>query len=242
MLYGRGKEVRPDTRGWDDAKGETFHMRYKEKADEYRYFPEPDLPDVYISYKMLSEAKEGVVLSPFEEKQKLMVEYRLDYHTASIIAGREGGTEFYEKACAEGADPVEAVKWMTGDFFAYLNEENLGIGDTKVDGANFAEFLGLIAEGVISGPIAKELLREISKSGERAKSIVERRGLRQVSDDDELIILVKEAVAGNPSAVAAFRAGKMQAAQAIVGQVMKASGGKANPKRVSELVKEFLSE
>ena len=242
VIYGRGEEVRPDTRGWDDAKGDTFHMRYKEKADEYRYFPEPDIPDVYISYKMLTEAKEGVVLSPFEEKQKLMTEYRLDYHTANIIAGREGGAAFFGKACAAGADPVEAMKWMTGEFFAFLNEENLEIGATKIDGANFAEFLGLVAEGVISGPVAKELLREISGTGEKAESLVERKGLKQVSDSAQLETVVEEVLKENPENVKKYLGGKEGLFGFFVGEVMKKTKGKANPKVVNEILREKLSK
>ena len=241
-IYGRGEEVRPDTRGWDDAKGETFHMRYKEKAEEYRYFPEPDLQDLFITNKMLAEAKGGLVASPFEEKRRLMDEYGLDCRMANIIAGREGAAAFYEKAYTAGANPVEALKWMTGGIFAFLNEENLEIENIKADAANFAEFLALVAEGIISGPVAKELLREICKSGESARAMVERKGLRQVSDDDALLPIVREAIAANPEAAAAYKGGKIQAAQAIVGQIMKASGGKANPKRVGEMVKELLSE
>ncbi len=239
-IYDRGEAVRPDTRGWDESKNETFHMRFKERADEYRYFPEPDLPDLYLSNDIVGKAKTGLAMSPFDEKKQLIAKYGLDHRTANLISGREGGMELYMGAVESGADGRDAANWMTGDFYAFLNEENRGIESTKISGAIFAEFLQLVRDGVVSGPVAKELIREISQTGENPRSIVKSKGLMQVSDDDELLPLIKGIIDANPRIVASFKAGKTRASRAIVGKVMEATGGKANPARVGELVDELL--
>jgi len=200
-MYGRGENIRGETRGWDEGKGATFHLRFKERADEYRYFPEPDIPDLYISEDILAAARKGLVPSPFDEKKLLMDKHGLEYHSANIIVSRDGGAALYNETLKAGADSSETAKWLTGEFYGYLNEEHLEIEQTKLTGPLFAEFLKLVDDGIVSGPVAKELIRDIAKRGGRPSVIVEEKGLKQLTNDDDILPVVKKIVDENPGMV-----------------------------------------
>ncbi len=241
-LYSKGEPIRPETRGWDDAKGETFHMRFKEKADEYRYFPEPDLPDLNITEQMLREAGRSLYPSPFEDKKYLMDEYGLDFKNADLLVSREGGKDLFIGTVYAGSAPDITVNWITGGLYAYLNKKGIEIKDCMLTTPNFIQLLKLLSDEIITGQVAKQLLEEICETGEQVDTIVKTRGLVQMSDDADLEPIVKKAIEDNPDMVASFKAGKEKAAKALIGKVMKITGGKANPQRVGELVRKFLTE
>ena len=241
-MYDRGEKITPDTRGWDDSKAVTFHLRYKERADEYRYFPEPDLPDLFVSDDIYADAEAGLASPPFEEKKMLMDKYGLNYETANLIVGRDGAAALYSETLSAGAEPEEAAKWLTGEFYAYLNEKGIEINSTKLSGANLAELISLVAKGVVSGTVAKDLIRDISRTGENASIVVRKKGLQQLSGDDDLIPIVQKIIRENPKIVEQYKSGKKKVATALVGKIMRATEGKANPERVGELLHEFLEK
>ncbi len=241
-MYGRGEKIRPETRGWDEGKGATFHLRFKERADEYRYFPEPDIPDLYMTEDILAEARKGMVTSPFDEKKKLMDKHGLEYHLANTIVNRDGGAALYKDTLEAGADSSETAKWLTGEIYGYLNEEHLEIEQTKITGPLFAEFLKLVDDGVVSGPVAKDLIRDIAKSGGKPSVIVEEKGLKQLSNDDDILPIVRRIVDENPKMVEQYRNGKTKVVKAMIGLVMAATSGKANPVRAGELIEDILKQ
>ena len=197
---------------------------------------------VVIDDELLEEARVGLVESPFEEKRELFEKFKLDGYTSGVIAGREGGKELLVATVDAGADVNQIANWLTGEFYAFLNENEYEISDTKLDGNNFAGFLSLVDGGVISGPTAKILIREISETGQDVHKIVEEKGLKIVTGDDVLLPLVKIAIETNPGAVESYKKGKKKAAKAIVGAVMKATAGKADPQRVGKLVEALLEK
>lgn len=228
------------TRRWNVEKGITTVMRSKETSDEYRYFPEPDLVPLAIGEDWIARVREKLPELPLERRERFVRDYGIPEYDAGVLTASRDMADYFEECVKLGADAKQAGNWIMGDLAALLNEQDVAIADCKIRPAHLAEMLQLIAEGIISGKIAKDIFPEMFASGSRPKAIVEERGLVQISDGEAIESLVDEALAENPDVVERIKGGHTKAIGALVGAVMKKSQGKANPKLVNELLREKL--
>lgn len=234
-----GGEVVQETRLWDDASRETRSMRGKEDAHDYRYFPEPDLMPLEISREWVEEIRAKMPELP-NQKRKRYQEIGLSEYDASVIVEQMGLALFFDKVLELGANPKTAVNFIMGEITAYLKEEHIEITDTKLTPDNLAELISLIEKGTISNNIGKQIIIEMMKDGTKASVIVEKKGLSQISDEGAIKELVQKVVDAHPNEVEAYKNGKTNLLGFFVGQVMKETKGRANPKTVNQLVKEII--
>jgi len=222
-----GEALRMETRGWSDERGETYHMRSKETSDDYRYFPEPDLPPLRVDAAWLTEVRGALPELPAARRARYRDALGLSaYDAAVLVADADAGRLFEATlAAGEGLEPKPVANWVTGD---YLRIRNAAAAPITVDPAALATLVGLVADGSLNRTSARQVLDAHVESGEGIEAIVARLGLRQISDTAALGTIVDEVIAANPSAVADVRAGKAQAIGFLVGQVMKATRGQAN--------------
>lgn len=234
-----GGKVIQETRLWDDNSRETRSMRGKEDAHDYRYFPEPDLMPLKISREWVEKIKSEMPELP-EQKRKRYQGLGLSEYDASIIVEQMGLALFFDKVIELGANPKVAVNFIMGEIAAYLKEDHIEITDTKLTPENLAELITLIDKGTISNNIGKQIIIEMMKDGTMASSIVEKKGLSQISDEGAIKEIVQKIVDANPAQVEAYRNGKTNLLGFFVGQVMKETKGRANPKTVNDLMREIL--
>lgn len=234
-----GGEVVQETRLWDDNEGITKSMRGKEDAHDYRYFPEPDLMPLKISREWVEDIRSKMPELPRAKRQRYM-DIGLSEYDAEVIVDQMGLALFFDKVLELGGNAKIAVNFIMGEIAAYLKEEKLEITDTKLTPENLAELISLIEKGTISNNIGKQIIIDMMKTGEMASVIVEKRGLSQISDENAIKEIVQKVVDANPNQVEAYRGGKVQLLGFFVGQVMKETKGRANPKTVNELLKEIL--
>lgn len=234
-----GGEVVQETRLWDDASRETRSMRGKEDAHDYRYFPEPDLMPLEISREWVEEIRAKMPELP-NQKRKRYQEIGLSEYDASVIVEQMGLALFFDKVLELGANPKTAVNFIMGEITAYLKEEHIEITDTKLTPDNLAELISLIEKGTISNNIGKQIIIEMMKDGTKASVIVEKKGLSQISDEGAIKELVQKVVDAHPHEVEAYKNGKTNLLGFFVGQVMKETKGRANPKTVNQLIKEII--
>lgn len=234
-----GGEVVQETRLWDDASRETRSMRGKEDAHDYRYFPEPDLMPLDISREWVEEIRAKMPELP-NQKRKRYQEIGLSEYDASVIVEQMGLALFFDKVLELGANPKTAVNFIMGEITAYLKEEHIEITDTKLTPDNLAELISLIEKGTISNNIGKQIIIEMMKDGTKASVIVEKKGLSQISDEGAIKELVQKVVDAHPNEVEAYKNGKTNLLGFFVGQVMKETKGRANPKTVNQLIKEII--
>lgn len=234
-----GGEVVQETRLWDDASRETRSMRGKEDAHDYRYFPEPDLMPLEISREWVEEIRAKMPELP-NQKRKRYQEIGLSEYDASVIVEQMGLALFFDKVLELGANPKTAVNFIMGEITAYLKEEHIEITDTKLTPDNLAELISLIEKGTISNNIGKQIIIEMMKDGTKAFVIVEKKGLSQISDEGAIKELVQKVVDAHPNEVEAYKNGKTNLLGFFVGQVMKETKGRANPKTVNQLIKEII--
>ncbi len=234
-----GEEIVLETRLFDANKGETRSMRSKEEAHDYRYFPDPDLLPLELDGEWVERIKESLPELPDEKKERFMSEYGLSVYDAGVIVADQEVAGFYE-SLAEGRDPKQAANWLTGDFFGFLNKQGLTIERSPISAAALGELIDLIADGTISGRIAKEVFELMCAEGKNAGAIVEEKGLKQVSDAGTIEAIVNRVLEEQADKLAQYKAGKEKLFGFFVGQVMKATGGKANPKAVNEILKSKL--
>jgi aspartyl-tRNA(Asn)/glutamyl-tRNA(Gln) amidotransferase subunit B len=238
VIDGGGK-VHMETRGWDDGSQSTYHMRPKEEENDYRYFPEPDLPPLTTTPEWLAEIRSRLPELPAVRRTRYQDEFGLSAYDATVLVNDGAATALFEGALAAGAgvSPKLIANWVTGEY------SRLAKGDGAVDHvapAQLAVLIKLVADGAISGTNAKEVFAEHFASGRTVSSIVEDRGFRQISDSSVLDKAIEDVVAANPAAVADYRAGKTNAAGFMVGQVMKATRGQANAAMVQAALRERL--
>ncbi|MCW5746431.1 MAG: Asp-tRNA(Asn)/Glu-tRNA(Gln) amidotransferase subunit GatB [Alphaproteobacteria bacterium] len=233
-----GGTIRQETRLFDPAKGETRPMRSKEEAHDYRYFPDPDLLPLVLTADYVAKLKAALPELPDAKKGRFVSDYGLSAYDAGVLVAEQETASFFE-AVAKGRDAKQAANWLTGDFFAMLNRRGVGIGQSPISAAALGKLLDLIADGTISGRIAKDLFVAMEETGKDPAALVEERGLKQVTDTGAIEAAVKAVVDANPDKVAAYKA-KPSMFGWFVGQVMKATGGKANPKAVNDLLKKAL--
>ena len=234
-----GGEVVQETRLWDDNARETKSMRGKEDAHDYRYFPEPDLMPLKISREWVQEIKDKMPELPEAKRQRYMG-LGLSEYDASVIVEQMGLALFFDEVLKLGATPKIAVNFIMGEIAAYLKEEKIEITDTKLTPENLAELIAMIEKNTISNNIGKQIILDMMKDGAKASKIVEDRGLSQISDEGAIKSIVQKVVDANPNQVEAYKGGKTQLLGFFVGQVMKETKGRANPKTVNDLLKEIL--
>lgn len=240
-LLESGGTVIQETRLYDADKNETRSMRSKEEANDYRYFPDPDLLPLVIEPTFLQEIKAGLPELPDEKKHRFMQQYNLSLYDASVlISSRELADYFEETVRLSGSEAKLCANWVMGDLTALLNKNNLDITASKVSASQLASMLVRISDNTISGKIAKEVFEAMWHEGGEADSIIEQRGLIQLTDTTAIETMIDEIIANNPKQVAEYRGGKERVFGFFVGQVMKASKGKANPQQVNDLLKKKL--
>jgi aspartyl-tRNA(Asn)/glutamyl-tRNA(Gln) amidotransferase subunit B len=232
-----------ESRGWDETRGMTFFMRPKEKATDYRYFPDPDLPPLVIAEEWVEEIRAGLPELPEEKKARYMEEYGLSAQDADLLGSSRETAEFFEATLRLYSGEVKTVaNWVMGEFARLLNLEKLTPIQSKLEPEALAAMLQMIDAGEISGKIAKTVFEEMFYSGKPPREIVAEKGLAQISDESQLVVLVREILAQHPGPVADYRAGKTKALGFLVGQVMKETKGQANPGLVNKLLREELEK
>jgi len=233
-----GGELVQETRGWIEETGTTVTQRTKEYAEDYRYFPEPDLPPLVLDRTWIEEIRARLPELPDARRDRFMTQYGLSLYDASILTGSRGMADYFEN-CVRLAGPGKAKmvsNWLLGDFSRLLNATNTEIENATISPKHLADMLALVDNGAISGPTAKAVLEEMFQTGKGASDIIEEKKLSQISDASEIREVVKQVIAGNTGAVADYTSGKQQALTFLVGQVMKATRGRANPGLVKEIV------
>ncbi len=233
-----GGELVQETRGWIEETATTVTQRTKEYAEDYRYFPEPDLPPLVLDRTWIEEIRARLPELPDARRDRFMTQYGLSLYDASILTGSRGMADYFEN-CVRLAGPGKAKmvsNWLLGDFSRLLNATNTEIENATISPKHLADMLALVDNGAISGPTAKAVLEEMFQTGKGASDIIEEKKLSQISDASEIREVVKQVIAGNTGAVADYTSGKQQALTFLVGQVMKATRGRANPGLVKEIV------
>jgi aspartyl-tRNA(Asn)/glutamyl-tRNA(Gln) amidotransferase subunit B len=234
-----GETLTQDTRGWDENRGTTYVMRSKEDSHDYRYFPEPDLPPLRVDAAWLDEIRGALPELPAARRTRYMTEFGLPAYDAAVLVAEPRATELFEGARLAGAslDPKTIANWVTGAFFGLLKTDPAAAA--RVDPAQLADLVGRVVAGELSGTNAKEVFVAHAEGGESVGSIIDARGLRQISDTGALTAIVDDVIGANPAAVADYRAGK-PVIGFFVGQVMKATRGQANAAIVQSAVRERL--
>ena len=234
-----GKQIDQETRLFDTKKNQTRSMRSKEDAHDYRYFPDPDLLPLELNQQMINDLKKSLPELPDKKKERFINEYSLTAYEANVLVSEKEISDYYEKV-AKISDKKLAATWMMGDLFAMLNEKNLNISQSPVSAQSLAELVQSIKSGEISGRIAKDVFEIMVKSGENPKKIIVTRGMKQQSNPKELEKIINEILLKNKDKVEQYKSGKEKLFGFFVGQVMKVSGGKANPQLVNEILKKTL--
>lgn len=241
-LVDDGGQVVQETRTWDDGKGMTLSMRKKEAENDYRYFPEPDLVPLTINDEQIEDARKTLPELPDAKMVRFQDEYGLSNEDSRILTALRETADYLDATVKAGADAKGAANWMLGDLSKMVNEANITFKDAPVKPEQLAKMMALITKGTISGKIAKKVLASMWDTGKDPDVIVEEQGLVQITDTGAIEALVKQVIADNPKSVEDFKSGKGKAIGFLVGQVMKASKGKANPGMVNQMLKEELSK
>lgn len=236
-----GGKVEQETRRWDDVKGYGYAMRSKEDAQDYRYFPEPDLVPIVLSDEYIDNIKNNIPEMPNVKKQRYMQDFKLSEYDSDQITSSKYMAEFFEKADAICHDPKSVANWLMGDFSRMLKEKEIEITDSKISPENLAKLINLINKKTISSAIAKKVFIEMFETGKDAENIVKDQGLIQITDENAIEKIVEDVIAKNPQSVEDYKAGKDKAIGFLVGQVMKQTHGKANPQVVNKLLKDKLN-
>ena len=234
-----GEAIVQETRHWNEDAGATASMRSKEEAFDYRYFLEPDIPAIEPSTEWIEDLRAGLPELPRARRHRYVAEHGLKPEVARVLVADRASSALFEETVALGADPTAAANWITQDLAGLANKHGAAAA-ARVTPQHLADLLTLLADDTISGAGAKQSLEEAVETGDKIDAIVERAGLRQVSDTGELGAIVDEVLAANDDAAQKFRAGNESVIGFLVGQVMKASGGSANPKLAQQLLRERL--
>ena len=236
-----GGKVAQETRLYDSDKNETRSMRSKEEAMDYRYFPDPDLPPLVIDDAFVRDVEQTLPELPDAKRARFIKEYGLSAYDAGVLTASREMAEFYERAASASGQPKLAANWISSELSGYLNRENKDIAESPVTAAMMANLVKRIADNTISGKIAKDVLDAMWSGEGDADAIIAKKGLRQITDASAIEKAIDEAIAKNPKQLEQYRAGQEKLFGFFVGQVMKATGGKANPAQVNELLKKKLS-
>jgi aspartyl-tRNA(Asn)/glutamyl-tRNA(Gln) amidotransferase subunit B len=240
ILEGGGRVVQ-ETRLYDPDKGETRSLRAKEEANDYRYFPDPDLLPVALDAAFIEAVRDGMPELPDDKAARFVREYGLSAYDAGVLTGSRELAAYYEDAARHCGDAKLAANWVAGELSGWLNKEGVEIVDSKVSAAQLAGLLARIKDATISGKIAKEVLEAMWLGGKDADAVIAEKGLRQITDTSALEKAIDEVMAKNPGQLAEYRSGKDKLFGFFVGQAMKATRGKANPAQLNELLKKKLA-
>ncbi len=242
-LLEMGQPVTQVTMGWDEAAGATREQRSKEEAHDYRYFPEPDLPPLNLEPAWIDEVKASLPELPDARRERLMADYDLSRYDASVLVEDRAVADYFERAVQVAGDTISpklVANWMTGELFRLMNETGTAITEAKIRPEDLVTLIAMVKAGTINQPAAKETFGLMWKTGRVPQVIVEERGLKQISDAGELVGIVAQVIADNPDPVAQFKAGKETIIRFLIGQVMKATRGKAHPQLAEQLLREQL--
>ena len=237
-----GGEVMQETRLWDDSQGVTHPMRSKEEAHDYRYFPDPDLVPLVISEEWIEEVRKTIPELPLRKRGRFVKEYNIPPYDAGVLTASRDLADFYEEAVKHSGKPKIASNWIMGDILGHLKDDKKDIKDSPVTPEALAKMINFIEDGTISGKIAKEVFEEMWKTGKQPKEIIEEKGLVQITDIGALETAIGEILEANPAQLEQYKQGKEKVFGYFVGQVMKVTKGKANPKLVNEILRKKLSE
>jgi len=237
-----GGAIRQETRLWDSAGGRTIAMRSKEEAHDYRYFPEPDLPPLEVAASWVNTIRAALPELPEARKQRFVSQYALSDYDASLLSQSKATADYFEATAAASGSAKAAGNWIMGELTRKMNELGIEIAAVPLSPERLAGLIRLAEGGTVSSTIAKDVFEKMYASGRSADEIVAAEGLAQIDDVDALQSAVRDAVSANADAVHQYRAGKKSAFGFLVGQVMKATQGKGNPKRITELLKTELGE
>lgn len=241
-LLEAGKNTERETRRWNEVENKTVVMRTKEEAADYRYGTEPDIAPIKIDEEWIEEIRRTMPELPRNKKMRFMKEYNLPEYDAEVLTQSKDLSFFFEETVKLSEDPKQVSNWVMGDVLRRLNHEGIEIKDLKFTPKDLADLLKLINEGKISNNIGKKVLREMFETGKKPNAIVEEQGLVQISDENQLREIVNKVLDENEQSVMDYKNGKTKAMGFIIGQVMKATRGKANPQLVNKIVKEMLDK
>ncbi|MFQ6059658.1 MAG: Asp-tRNA(Asn)/Glu-tRNA(Gln) amidotransferase subunit GatB, partial [Anaerolineae bacterium] len=237
-----GGTIRQETMGWDEVHGVTVPQRGKEYAHDYRYFPEPDLPPLYITREWVEELRARLPELPDARRERFMAQYKLSRYDADLLTSEKAIADYFEACARQYPDAKKAANWITGELFRLLKATDTEIEDTKIKPQDLVALLKIVDQGTISGSAAKTVFEEMFATGRSAEEIVAEKGLTQISDAQRLGSIVGEVLGENPQAVADYLGGKEAALRFLVGQVMKATRGQANPGLANELLRQELKK
>ena len=235
-----GGDIDQETRLWDPVKLETRSLRSKEDAHDYRYFPDPDLLPLELTDELMERIKATLPELPDDKKHRFMNDFGLNAYDASVLIAEQNRAAFYEVVVKTGGDAKLSANWVINELLGALNKVEKDLGDSPVTAENLGQLVARIHDKTINGKIAKDVFADMMDSGKSADAIIDDKGLKQVTDTGAIEAVIDEVIAANPDNVAAYKGGKVQLLGFFVGQVMKASGGKANPAMVNELLKSKL--
>ncbi|MFA9399071.1 MAG: Asp-tRNA(Asn)/Glu-tRNA(Gln) amidotransferase subunit GatB [Clostridiaceae bacterium] len=234
--------ISQDTRRWDEVKGETIVMRSKEKANDYRYFPEGDLVTINISDEWIEDVRKTIPELPFEKEARFVKEFSIPKYDASVLTLSDDMAVFFEETAKLSKDAKSSSNWLMGDISRLLNGKAQEVSDLLFNPTDLADFIKLINSGKISNNIGKKVLEDMFKTGKNPEKIVEEKGLIQNSDEGEILIVVNKVLDENPKSIEGYKNGKKKAIGFVVGLIMKETKGKANPQIVNKLVNQEINK
>jgi len=242
-IINSGGKIDQETRLFDEKKGETRSMRTKEEAHDYRYFPDPDLPPLEIKDDWINQIKKNLPELPDVKKEKLIKEHKISSYEAAILVSDKNNVEFFDKIINENKkrNPKNIANWIIGDLFSLLNKNNLEIKNSPVKAEDLGELIDLIEDSTISGKIAKNVFEEMFKTKKKAKDIIEKKGLKQITNIDEIETIIDKVLNNNKDKVEEYKSGKEKLFGYFIGQVMQETEGTANPGIVNEILKKKLA-
>ncbi len=241
LIEGGGKVVQ-ETRLYDSVKDETRPMRSKEEANDYRYFPDPDLPPLVLTQEFIDEAARALPELPDAKRARFVRDYGLTVYDAGVLTASEETAAYFEQVREHsGVEPRLAANWVTGELGAYLNRDGLEIESSRISAEALAGLLRRIGDQTISGKIAKDVFEAMWANGGDADSVIDLRGLRQITESGPIVAAIDAVLAAHPKQLEQYRAGQEKLFGFFVGQIMKVTQGKANPAEVNRLLKERLS-
>ena len=237
-----GNKITQETRLYDSQVNTTRPMRSKEFANDYRYFPEPDLLPITLKKGFIEEVMATMPEMPNQKRERFVSQFSLSEYDAGLLAAEKDLADFFEEVTKVSSSPKLSANWIMGELSAELNNENLTIKESKVSSDKLGQLISRIEDGTISGKIAKDIFEKMWSSGKEVDEIIQSEGLKQVTDDKEIESMIDEVIQGNPEQLEQYRSGKDRLFGFFVGQVMKASQGKANPKQVNDILKSKLEK
>jgi aspartyl-tRNA(Asn)/glutamyl-tRNA(Gln) amidotransferase subunit B len=240
-LIESGEKVVQETRLWDDASGASISMRSKEEAHDYRYFPDPDLVPILVDDSWVEKIRKELPELPLAKRERFLRDYQIPEYDAGVLTADKALSQYYEDVVKLCDKPKQASNWVMGDVLRFLNEDKLDIRQCPITAGALADMIKLIEAGTISGKMAKDIIPDMYKTGKSPQKIIEEKGLVQITDEGELAKTITAIIEANPNQLKDYRGGKEKLFGFFVGQVMKATQGKANPQLVNDMLKKMLA-